>query len=531
MSRVDALDVVVTSVGGKVGAGATAATSTTQGEVNVSGVLTGIAQSIHSGVDLATKGLQAVPGSAWAKGVPLVGSGLGALGLWEGRNPTSQADYAGLLSNGATIGAGVALTVFGAPVVATGLGVVAIGAGGYQIYSTVADRPANASYSNEGRNYKTPSYNFGPNYRGNGFTDPRILDNSGGYRGLNAYSGVYASQAAENAAFERDWNTAVNAYSMEPSYSSFPTDPAAYNGYADAFGNSGASSNGASGWHDFQWEDSFEADWNAAQDAYTGSQDWSSPSYDSYYDYSYDYSYDSYDYGGWWPLVIDLDGDGVEIKPLDSSTTYFDLDADGYKERTAWVGADDGLMVIDLNNDGQITQSKEMAFGEWTTEQDTDLQALAKVFDSNQDGTFDSRDARFAEFRIWKDANSNGVADAGEMMTLQAAGIASIATTVKDGTTLDLSDGSSIAGLFKVQRTDGKLVDGADVAFAYQKTGVKETVDAQGNKVFAFEGGDVYKHMVMSATQTNVTLPDNSGTNWIGVTGNALNDALYRRRA
>lgn len=365
----------------------------------------------------------------------------------------------------------------------------------------------------------TPAYNFGPNWRGNGFTDPRVLDNSGGYRGLNTYSGVYASQAAENAAFERDWNTAINAYSMQPSYSSFPTDPAAYNGYSDAFGDNSSSSNtDTSGWYDAGGYDNSGGNDDGGYD---------SGGYDDYYDYSYD-SYDSYDYGGgdWYPLVIDLDGDGVEIKPLDRSTTTFDIDSDGYKERTAWVGADDGLLVIDLGGDSQVTQSKEMAFGEWTTEQDTDLQALAKVFDSNKDGTFDSRDARFAEFRIWKDANSNGVADAGEMMTLQAAGIASISTTVKDGTALDLSDGTSIAGLFKVQRTDGKLVDGADVAFAYQKTGVKETVDAQGNKVFAFEGGDVYKHMVMSATQTDVTLPDKSGTNWIGVTGNALNNRI-----
>lgn len=272
------------------------------------------------------------------------------------------------------------------------------------------------NYSNEGRNYQTPSYNFGPNYRGNGFTDPRILDNSGGYRGMNTYSGVYASQAAENAAFENDWNTATNAYSMQPSYTSFPTDPAAYNGYSDAFGDSPTNNNDASGWHDFQWENGNDS---------SGGYDAGGYDYGGYDDY-YDYSYDSYDYGGgdWYPLVIDLDGDGVEIKPLDRSTTTFDIDSDGYKERTAWAGADDGMLVIDLDGDNQITQSKEMAFGEWTTEQDTDLQALAKVFDSNGDGTFDSRDARFNEFRIWKDANSNGVTDAGEMMTLQAAGIA-----------------------------------------------------------------------------------------------------------
>ncbi len=42
---------------------------------------------------------------------------------------------------------------------------------------------------------------------------------------------------------------------------------------------------------------------------------------------------------------------------------------------------------------------------------------------------------------------------------------------------------------------------------------------------------DKYKHMVMNSTQTDVTLPDTSGVNWIGVTGNAANDDLYRRLA
>lgn len=40
-----------------------------------------------------------------------------------------------------------------------------------------------------------------------------------------------------------------------------------------------------------------------------------------------------------------------------------------------------------------------------------------------------------------------------------------------------------------------------------------------------------HKHMAMDDTQTNVSLIDTSGINWIGVTGNALNDALYRRWA
>jgi hypothetical protein len=58
--------------------------------------------------------------------------------------------------------------------------------------------------------------------------------------------------------------------------------------------------------------------------------------------------------------------------------------------------------VLTIEHSGQVTQAKKIAFAEWTSEQDGDLQALVKVFDS--------RDERFAEFRIWRDANSNEVA-------------------------------------------------------------------------------------------------------------------------
>ena len=402
MSRVDALDVVVTSVGGKVGAGATAATSTNpKGEVNVSGVLTGAAQAVHSGVDLSTKGLQAVQGSAWAKGVPVVGSGLGFIGLaqaYSGKGPQSQADYAGVVSNGAAVLGGVAL-VFGAPVVATGLGIVAIGAGGYQIYQSVIDRNSPSS--------SLKNYNFGPNYRGYGFTDPRILDTSESYRSLNPTNSASINQTYQTSSSGGSggaWNTSGGGTSgfggstVQPG-SMTNTAPNQGPGYptptvTQSSGGSGGGGGGNSGF--------------GGSKVQPGSATNTAPNQGP----------------GWAPIVIDLDGDGVEIKPLSRSSTTFDADSDGYKERSAWAGADDGLLVIDLNDDGQVTQSKEIAFSEWTAEQDTDLQALAKVFDSNGDGTFDSRDAHFSEFRIWKDANSNGVADAGEMMTLQAAGIA-----------------------------------------------------------------------------------------------------------
>ena len=38
------------------------------------------------------------------------------------------------------------------------------------------------------------------------------------------------------------------------------------------------------------------------------------------------------------PVVIDLDGDGIEIIPLDKSHAFFDYNGDGAVGRTAWVG-------------------------------------------------------------------------------------------------------------------------------------------------------------------------------------------------
>ena len=210
--------------------GAAVASSTdAKGQVvNISGLVSGIAQTIHSGVDLTTKGPQ-VPGSVWFKGILVVGSGLGfvglGLGLYEG--PKSQADYAGLVSNAAGFVAGVAVLMT-APVIATGLGILAIGAGGYQIYQSRIGTNSPSSPPSD--------YSFGFNYRGNAYTCPSLLDsadsyrslpegvnsldcctadnvfdNTGGYRGLHTHSGVYTSQSALLARFECDMNTSFVA--------------------------------------------------------------------------------------------------------------------------------------------------------------------------------------------------------------------------------------------------------------------------------------------------------------------------------
>jgi len=65
----------------------------------------------------------------------------------------------------------------------------------------------------------------------------------------------------------------------------------------------------------------------------------------------------------WWswtpqdPLVIDLDGDGIELKSLQDSNVRFDLDGDGFAERTGWVGPDDGLLAVDSNGNVSPTDT------------------------------------------------------------------------------------------------------------------------------------------------------------------------------
>src|SRR3546814_5648806 len=47
------------------------------------------------------------------------------------------------------------------------------------------------------------------------------------------------------------------------------------------------------------------------------------------------------------PFVIDLDGDGVELRPFDAMNVLFNVDSDAYKERTGWLKGDDGFLVRD----------------------------------------------------------------------------------------------------------------------------------------------------------------------------------------
>ena len=94
-----------------------------------------------------------------------------------------------------------------------------------------------------------------------------------------------------------------------------------------------------------------------------------------------------------------LNGDGVQTTRLSNSFTqgvHFNLDATGLAENTAWVDAQDGLLVRDLNGDGQISSGREL-FGNHTLLHNgaraaNGFEALAEL-DDNADGVVDANDA------------------------------------------------------------------------------------------------------------------------------------------
>ncbi|WP_299891825.1 calcium-binding protein [uncultured Ruegeria sp.] len=123
------------------------------------------------------------------------------------------------------------------------------------------------------------------------------------------------------------------------------------------------------------------------------------------------------------PLVIDLDGDGIELTPLSGSQTYFDLNVDGFAERTGWVHSDDGLLAFDVNGNGIIDDNSEL-FGNMTGFDNGFLQ-LAEL-DTNGDGVVDANDAEFAGLTVWRDWDQDGFSDEGELVALSDAEIVAI---------------------------------------------------------------------------------------------------------
>lgn len=166
------------------------------------------------------------------------------------------------------------------------------------------------------------------------------------------------------------------------------------------------------------------------------------------------------------PLVLDLDGDGIEITPLTGAIT-FDHNADGIATGTAWVQPDDGLLVFDRNGDGRIDSGREL-FGNHTWLQEgtmaRDGYAALGWLDSHQDGVLDARDVEFRWLQVWRDLDQDGVTDDGELQGLDQLGISSI-SLAQTPSSETLPDGTRLQGMSSFVR-DGSTHAYTDAWFA-----------------------------------------------------------------
>lgn len=184
------------------------------------------------------------------------------------------------------------------------------------------------------------------------------------------------------------------------------------------------------------------------------------------------------------PVFLDLNGDGhVDLRPLElgagTVNTSFDWDGDGLANETAWVGPDDGFLAIDLGADGEaggdglIDQAREIAFADWADPDGSlgvsDLEGLRLVFDTNHDNVLDANDARWSEFRIWRDSNENGISDAGELLTMSEAGIKLVNLMPNQAGAQAFDDGSAITGTSSYETTNGQTHLVADASLVWQK--------------------------------------------------------------
>ena len=214
------------------------------------------------------------------------------------------------------------------------------------------------------------------------------------------------------------------------------------------------------------------------------------------------------------PLTLDLDGDGIETIGVNAeNSVLFDHDGDGAKHGTGWISADDAMLVLDRNSNGTIDSGREL-FGDSTIKSNgqyaVDGFDALKDIDTNNDGTINSNDTQFANLRLWRDLNQDGVSQEGELFNLSDYNISSLNVT-KTENTLTLPNGNQIADTGSFTKTDGSTGNMADVnlimdrfnrefADTLDTTAVANLPDMQGSGVLR----DLREAATQSATLVNV---------------------------
>jgi Ca2+-binding RTX toxin-like protein len=205
------------------------------------------------------------------------------------------------------------------------------------------------------------------------------------------------------------------------------------------------------------------------------------------------------------PLVLDLDNDGIEATAIDPThPIVFDHNADGIRQGTGWIKPDDGFVVMDRDGNGTIDSGREL-FGDNTllVNGQTAANGYAALadLDLNGDHKIDLSDAAFANLRIWRDLNQNGISEANELSTLSDLGIANIGV-VGTASNINLGNGNSMPLAASFTRTNGT-------------TGISGTPDVSGSLLLA--SNNFYRTFTDDpvVTQAAAALPQMGGSGMV----------------
>lgn len=128
---------------------------------------------------------------------------------------------------------------------------------------------------------------------------------------------------------------------------------------------------------------------------------------------------------GWRPVVLDLEGEGIERIAKNTSSIYFDVDDSGFLKQTEWIGRTDGLLVLDRNHNGTIDHGTELFSNARVADAARGLASLRWI-DANVDGVLTAADPVFDHLRVWQDLNGSGTVERDEYQSLAQMGISAL---------------------------------------------------------------------------------------------------------
>ncbi len=171
------------------------------------------------------------------------------------------------------------------------------------------------------------------------------------------------------------------------------------------------------------------------------------------------------------PLVLDLNRDGLLLSGPEAGV-LFDLDDSGTPIRTGWIaGADDALLVRDINRNGNIDSGAEL-FGSATIlrsgQRATNGFEALKDLDSNFDNLITKDDAVWSDLKLWLDPNRNAFSDIGELKRLEDYQMQWINLNYVAGPEIDINGNQTRERSTFMRRLNGTIFAGLiiDIWFA-----------------------------------------------------------------